>query len=320
MWGTGSKRCHFVTLAIVIGTMIFFGTALVTLIALLSALVAREMVRPPRHTVGYALAKGLPTDPGDLGLQFEEWWLDRPDGSRLPVWEIAASAVAHVPATAVFVHGWGHSRIDMLAHMAAWRGRFKREVFYDLRGHGDAEGTLSKLGYREDDDLLALLERLGEGPFVLIAYSMGAVIALTAAAQNHPMREKIACVFAYAPYADFHASLRGRMRRAGQPTRPMTDIAMFWMTITGRPPRSLTADDLRAIRCPVTIVHGEEDIVSPHEQVQRIAEMLATRDGNATGVPQRIAMPKVGHELALLASGEAHDAAVKQICANLTRN
>jgi pimeloyl-ACP methyl ester carboxylesterase len=133
--------------------------------------------------------------------------------------------------TAVFVHGWGHSRIDMLAHMTAWRGRFARQVFYDLRGHGDAEGSLSKLGYREDEDMLALLERLGDGPFVLIAYSMGAVIALAAAAQDHPMREKIACVIVYAPYPDFHASLRGRMRRPGQPTRPMTDIAMIWMTI-----------------------------------------------------------------------------------------
>lgn len=313
------------TLASVIGTLIFLVSALAALVALLTVLVAREMVRPPRHTVGYALAKGLPTDPGDVGMAFEEWWLDRPDGARLPVWEVVGvprtSRTLHLAPqqsrlTGVFVHGWGHSRIDMLAHMSAWRDRFSRLVYYDLRGHGDAEDSLSMLGCREDDDLLALLERLGDGPFVLIGYSMGAVIALAAAARSHPMRDQITCVFTYAPYADFHASLRGRLHRAAQPTRPITDLAMAWLRIIGRPPRSLMTDDLRAIRCPVTIVHGDADIVSPPAQVRWIAETLANRNASGEhGDLYRITLPGVGHELALLSQGEAHDEAVARCSA-----
>lgn len=315
----GTSRCfRGGTLARVFGTVIFFVSTLVALVALLSGLIAREMVRPPRHTVGYALAKGLPTDPGDIGMEFEEWWLDRPDGVRLPVWEVTGAKQGSLSrTTAVFVHGWGHSRIDMLAHMSAWNDRFIRQVFYDLRGHGDAEGSLSMLGCREDDDLLALLERLGDGPFVLIGYSMGAVIAMAAAARDHPMREQIACLFAYAPYADFHGSLCGRLRRAAQPTRPLTDVAMAWLRVSGRPPRSLTADDLLAIECPVTIMHGAADTISSPRQVCWIAETLAQR--SAPDAVQRIVLPGVGHEMALLSTGEAHDTAVARCC-NTLRN
>jgi pimeloyl-ACP methyl ester carboxylesterase len=319
------------TVAVFAGVLIFLATSLAALLVLLTVLVAREMVQPPRHTVGYALARGLPADPGDLGLKFEQWWLDRPDGARLPVWEVATSGridegdegdggdqgdrtsspphpltLPHrqaVPLTAVFVHGWGHSRIDMLALMTAWRGRCEQEVYYDLRGHGDAEGSRSFLGWREDDDLLALLERLGKRPFVLIGYSMGAVIALAAAAREHPLRDRIAGVFAYAPYADFHTSLRGRLVRAGQPTRPITDFALACYQLIGRPPRSLTEEDLRGIRCPVTLVHGEADIVSPPDQVRWMNEALPHAE--------RIAMRSVGHELTLLSRGDEHDAAVE---------
>ena len=56
---------------------------------LLVAIVVWEARRPPRHTAGYAVAKGLACDPGDLGLEYEEWMLDRGQGVRLPVWEFS---------------------------------------------------------------------------------------------------------------------------------------------------------------------------------------------------------------------------------------
>jgi len=303
----------------VIGTLIFLGASLIALMALLTGLLVREMVRPPRHTIGYALAKGLPTDPADLGMAFESWALDRPDGAQLPVWEVNGTSGVETgqpisrAATAVFIHGWGHSRIDMLARMTEWQCRSQRQVYYDLRGHGDAEGSLSALGHQEDDDLLALLERLGNGPFVLIGEAMGAVIALAAAARDHPARAHIAGVFAYAPYADFHPSLRGRLRRAEQPTRPMTDLAMLWLRMRGRPPRSVASSDLLATTCPIAIVHGEEDVVSPSDQVRWIEETLARRpiERDDAGV-YRIALPQVGHELVLLSQGAAHDEAVER--------
>ena len=61
-----------------------------------------------------------------MGLAFESWTLDIGGGVALPVWEVDAKAksevrnqksAASVPSaglTCVLIHGWGHSRIDML--------------------------------------------------------------------------------------------------------------------------------------------------------------------------------------------------------------
>ncbi|MHC4102671.1 MAG: alpha/beta fold hydrolase [Planctomycetota bacterium] len=203
--------------------------AFVAGLLILSAVIARGAVRPPRHTAGFAVARGLPADPGDLGLEFDQWTLDRPDGAALPVWEIQC---ATPPYTAVFVHGWGASRIDMLGRLAPWDGLCRRLVLYDLRGHGDATGGPSRLGHREDQDLLSLLGRLGAGPYLLVGHEMGAGIAM-AAAVNAPPAVDVAGIVTYGPREDFRSSLEGRLRAAAIPARPLADLAMAWLWLTG---------------------------------------------------------------------------------------
>jgi pimeloyl-ACP methyl ester carboxylesterase len=203
--------------------------AFVGVLLILSAVIARGAVGPPRHTAGYAAARGLPADPGDLGLVFDQWTLDRPDGPSLPVWEIECGPP---PFTAVFVHDWGASRIDMLGRLAPWDEVCRRLVLYELRGHGDASGGPSRLGHREDQDLLSLLEHLGTGPYLLVGHSMGAGIAIAAAALAPPAVD-IAGIVACGPRDDFRTSLQGRLRAAAIPARPLADLAMAWLWLTG---------------------------------------------------------------------------------------
>src|SRR5262245_51553247 len=176
------------------GLLTLLGLAAALVLLLLTGMLVRHMRRPPRHTAGYALARGLAVDPGEHGLKFEDWVLERADGALLAVWEIRGqrsppiapngSTIAGrrdrqgAALTAVLIHGWGHGRVDSLARVKPLLDLFDRIVIYDLRGHGDSIGSLSRLGQGEDADLLALLERLGDGHFVLIGHSMGAVIAI----------------------------------------------------------------------------------------------------------------------------------------------
>jgi len=261
------------------GLLILLAIAAALLVLLLTGLLVREARRPPRHTAGYALARGLPCDPADLNMAYEEWWLDRPGGVRLPVWEIEVGEGTEGTSgelTAVFIHGWGQSRIDMLARLDPWPALCRRIVLYDLRGHGDAEGGLSDLGHAEETDLLALLEHLGEGPFLLVGHSMGAVIAIHAAAAGHGVVKQIIGIVAYGPYCDFHRSLRGRLRTAGYPRRPMTDLAMLWFKVCGlrhKPTQQAAA----ALPCPLLVIHGTDDIVSPFAHAERLA--AAAPDG-----------------------------------------
>ncbi len=264
-----------------LGLLILLLVALLVVVVMLSAIVAGRAVRPPRHTVGYAVAHGLAADPGERGLEFEAWTLERPDGATLAVWEVRTdqrSAISdrgprtgnRQPLTAVFVHGWGQSRIDMLARIEPWDALCDRLVLYDLRGHGETQGGASRLGHGEERDLLALLERLGEGPVVLVGYSMGAVIAIEAAARAAAPGGIIGVV-AYAPYCDFHESLRRRMRSGDYPARPVTDLAILWLRLGGVRHRD-TIRAVSALGTPLLVVAGTEDRLHGLEDARRIVE------------------------------------------------
>src|SRR5262245_59190558 len=106
------------------GMLVLLGIALLLAVLILAAIVCRDVLRPPRRPAGYAAAHGYPFEPGESGRCFEAWTVDRP-GGPIPVWEIDAEArdPAPRPATAVFIHDWGESRIDVLARIAPWARR-----------------------------------------------------------------------------------------------------------------------------------------------------------------------------------------------------
>ena len=291
----GIPRSTLRAVGALLGLVILLSVALVAAVVILSAIVAREAVRPPRHTAGYAVALGLPVDPNELGLEFDEWTLEVPGAATLPVWEVrsgqesgvrgqqSAADSRQLSLTAVFVHGWGESRIDVLARIEPWRTLCDRFVLYDLRGHGEATGGGSRLGHREDLDLLALLDRLGDSPIVLVGQSMGAVIAISAASQRRPASARIAGIVAYGPYRDFHSSLRGRLRTGGFPTRPLTDLAIFWLRFAGTRPKGLRDEEVQRVRCPILMICGADDAIVSVSHGQRIAEAAA--DGTLLVIP-----------------------------------
>jgi pimeloyl-ACP methyl ester carboxylesterase len=266
-----------------IGLLMLMGVALLLLIILLTTILVRDMVLPPRHTLAWALARGIPVDPGELGLPFDQWMLERPDGARLAVWEIEGRGQPGL--SAVFLHGWGKSRITSLQRIAPFVPLVDRIVLYDLRGHGESTGGASRLGDGEDDDLLALLETsVGQGRFLLIGHSMGAVIALRAAMKaqdrpsghedRQPLGHRIAGIIAYAPYCEFHRSLQGRLRTHGLLARPITDVALMVHRMRGLRPPSLDDMALRTLDIPALVIHGSNDTVVPFDHARRVAGAL----------------------------------------------
>ncbi len=306
-----------------LGLLVLLLFALLVVVVMLSAIVAGRAVRPPRHTVGYAVAHGLAADPGELGLEFEAWTLERPDGATLAVWEVVGkrrsdeatkrrreerhplATDGHQPLTAVFVHGWGQSRIDMLARIEPWDVLCDRLVLYDLRGHGETQGGASRLGHGEERDLLALLERLGEGPVVLVGHSMGAVIAIEAAARAAAPGGIIGVV-AYAPYCDFHESLRRRMRSVDYPARPVTDLAILWLRLGGVRHRDVIRA-VSALGTPLLVVARTEDRLHGLEDARRIVE-AATSATLHEQPAERNSDPRVADE---------HDEAVRSFVTRL---
>ena len=264
--------------------------AAILVLLLMGGAIAWETRHPARRTLAWALVHQLPADPGEMGLSFEEWCFDCPDGLRLPVWDIALSGAStprdDAPSrpTLVLLHGWGRSRIDSLGRLAAILdavpGHFERALLPDLRGHGEAARSTSRLGDGEERDLLSLMQRLGDTPVVLAGHSLGATIAIRAAALQPrddvaspavaPATPRVQQVIAWAPYEEVATPIVNRLRAAGAATRPFTDSALLLLRLSGVR-RVRTSEGARQLAMPLLVVAGREDRVSPLAECEAIA-------------------------------------------------
>ena len=145
----------------------------------------KDAVTPSRRSMGWALGQGLPASPEDLNLQSEERSTVLSDGV-MPAWWIRGRA-PHSGRAVIVLHGHGRSRWDSLRRISQHVEHTALIVTPDLRGHGDAPGRCA-LARREAGDVCILMAAIeAEYPGIsitLVGHSMGAVVAIHAAAQR----------------------------------------------------------------------------------------------------------------------------------------
>ncbi|MBU3684167.1 MAG: alpha/beta fold hydrolase [Phycisphaerales bacterium] len=275
-----------------VGLLLLLSVGALVAWGLYAAGVWREAVHPPRRGMAWALARGLPASPSDLGLDSEERTVATP-GAEVPGWWIAGRGPADGP-TVVFVHGHGRSRWDSLRRIGPWVDRSPLLVLVDLRGHGDAPGP-STLGRREHADLEAVVaeaERRRPGaPVELVGHSLGAVVAIRTAARRAAAGAPLAAVHAFGPYDGTRTPLEARLRVRGLPARPASDLVL-WIAVRrwgAEEPLSAAAARLGPTR--LVISADEHDDVSPLRHAHAIA---ARAPGAVISVTEGVAHGDLG--------------------------
>jgi pimeloyl-ACP methyl ester carboxylesterase len=261
------------------GLILLFLAALLLIVAIGVAAIACSLRHPPRRSYAAALAHQMPTDPGELGLDFTDTTVVYPDGSRAPAW-IVTGAQPHAP-TLILTHGFADSRFGPL-HLAPLLSPFvSRLILYDLRGMGDSTAPVSTSGLREPDDLRTLMDQLQRDPgerFVLMGLSMGGGISIVAAAADAAAgNERIAGVIADGPYGRWHEPIANHLRVLHYPAWLL--VPPLWLLA------GLTTPGFRALRdfdrarhaarlpreVPLLILAGVADRICPFAGAQRLA-------------------------------------------------
>ena len=155
--------------------------------------------------------------PWELGISYEEvsfrtsdrlllrgWWLPAPQPER----------------TVIALHGHRGARHHCVGIGAALWRRGANVLLFDQRGRGSSEGELMSLGHFETLDAVAAvgyaLSRAPELPLGLIGYSMGAAVAVMAAARD----ERVGAIVADSPFSSERGLIRALLRKQMGPLHP----------------------------------------------------------------------------------------------------
>ncbi|MEX2219497.1 MAG: hypothetical protein WD749_12155 [Phycisphaerales bacterium] len=248
------------------------------------------LTHPPRRTYGGAVARGMPGDPSELdpARAFSAWVLRDRGGRELPVWDLPGDDPAG--PVVILTHGWGDSRIGGLARVGALAPVASRLILWDLPGQGEAPGVC-RLGGTESGALRALIgtirgeQRAGAAagpPLVLYGWSLGAGCSIEVAASDGG----IAGVIAESPYRLRGTPARNVLAARGLPHRWTLGPALVVALLRGEdaassgtrgdrpvapaPPFDRAAHAAR-LPCPLVVIHGGQDRVSPVEDGRAIA-------------------------------------------------
>jgi pimeloyl-ACP methyl ester carboxylesterase len=257
------------------------GLALLLLVALAifvawgAFVIAWDAMHPPRKGFAWALATGRPGSPDALDLKAEETTLPGLDGVPCPAWRVQGAGGDRAPVL-LMLHGWGRSRWDSLARLQPMLPIVREAWLPDLPAHGEHDGHRSWVGVREPDAALAMLSEIAArntgAPIVLMGHSLGAGVAIRAAARAHGL--PVAGVIALAPYRDLASPIPGRMRLQGLPAQPFTALSLLLLRAAGCMDRPLEID-AAAMQTPLLVIACEGDLVSPVGDAERIAAACA---------------------------------------------
>ncbi len=262
-------------LVIIIGSVILL---VVIVMVLIARAAAKKLVHPPRVRKGW--------NPGDLGFEYEDFTVKTTDGLGLKGWFIPGKR----GETVIVLHGYTASKynteyIKPVVEILARHGY--NVVVYDHRAHGDSEGDVTTLGYKEVDDLSRVIDWLIEekkvsGKIGLIGYSMGGAITLKALA----VEDRIAAGVADSPYVDIVVSGRQWIKRMKGILR--TILLMDYPLII-RFARKYAGVDLKElnmfnyaekIRKPLLIIAGKNDDLVPLGQINELAKKIKAVNEN----------------------------------------
>ncbi|MBB6431442.1 alpha/beta hydrolase [Algisphaera agarilytica] len=216
---------------------------------------------------------------------------------------------AEARATVVVLHGWASQvrTTDTLWHLSATLADAGcRVILPDLRGHGDSTGEYVTSGFREVEDLSALLDHVeaqhGPSPLPVgvIGHSYGGGVAIQWAAHD----SRVQGVVGLAPLADIRPSMLPGVRAFARQFRPISwFFYLNWAVnqqaineaqakIEERTGTDMATNNalyqITRVEVPVLILQGAEDEATPLEGAEKL------RDANPDRV-ELVVYPKGRH-------------------------
>jgi pimeloyl-ACP methyl ester carboxylesterase len=188
----------------------------------------------------------------------------------------------------VSLHGVADNRASAVGIIDRFVARGFDVVAYDSRAHGQSSGEACTYGVLEKVDLQRVLDQLQPGPVILLGTSLGAAVALQAAADD----SRIVSVIAAETFSDLRTVVTDRVPFFL--TRGLVARALERAEDDGRFSVDQANPEAAAahVRVPVLLIHGAADVDTPPAHSRRVFAALK-------GPKQLILVPGAAHNRSL---------------------
>jgi dipeptidyl aminopeptidase/acylaminoacyl peptidase len=213
------------------------------------------------------------TRPEALGLAALPVDIPGPNGKTLFAWFVPVPGVPKTPAILV-MHGWGANASMMLPLVAPLLGAGWAVLLLDARCHGASGDDAFTSLPRFAQDIEAGLDWLVRQPQVdvkslaVIGHSVGAGAALLSATR----RDDIRAVVSISAFAHPYEVMR---RLLAEHHIPYFGVGWYVLrhvqrVIGARFDEIAPLHSMTLVRCPVLLVHGEDDTTVPFDDARRL--------------------------------------------------
>ncbi|MFW5861268.1 MAG: alpha/beta hydrolase [Spirochaetota bacterium] len=241
------------------------GILLLIMVVVLPVIITVMMNRRP----GRSYLDSYYITPFELQVPFENICFTTTDDVTLRGWWMNGSTGSVV----IGCSGRDGTKADLIGiGTAIWRSGHS-VLLFDCRDRGESDSAPRTLGYSEQLDVEAATRyakgRMPGAPMGMLGFSMGAALAIMAAAGNGHIR----AVVADSPYASLYELVRDRLRSSRIPAAPVMPVVnLFNRLLYGynlhdvNPSRDVKKISPR----PILLIHGELDSVIPVSSVQQV--------------------------------------------------
>jgi pimeloyl-ACP methyl ester carboxylesterase len=209
------------------------------------------------------------------------------DGVTLRGWSCAARGQRR--GSVVYLHGVADNRSSAVGVIDWLTRRGFDVVAYDSRAHGQSDGDVCTYGFYEKRDLKRVIDTLRSGPVLLMGHSLGAAVAIQAAAGDG----RVVGVIAAEAFSDLRTIAT---ERASRILLPRSVIARAFKMAEERGhfdvARVSPAAAAASLRIPVLLIHGADDVDTPPEHSRVILAAL-------NGPKQLVLVPHARHNESL---------------------
>lgn len=186
----------------------------------------------------------LAATPQNIGMAYEDLWLDTDDGVRIHGWFVPGTG----PGVLLFFHGNAGNISHRLDSIRQFHGLGLSVLIIDYRGYGQSQGRTTEQGTYRDAHAawryLTGVRGVEASDIVLFGRSLGASVASRLAAEQQPGALIVESSFTSVP-------------EIAQELYPW--LPARWLSRL----KHATRDHVRRVRCPVMVIHSRDDDIIP---------------------------------------------------------